>query len=106
MEEINKQRLHSVVLSESSESNMSKETQQINKSNENTMDKTFICCFSNRWWFKHTNPAIYTNYDENYCQCCKFLDCCTWCLEFRNKKCLCCKNNVVCFMCCCTITFQ
>ena len=101
MEENNNHRLKSVILSDSSESELSKELKD-----ENIMNKSFICCFSNRWWFEHTSPAAYKIYDENDCLCCICLDCCTWCLEFHYKKSSCCKNNVICFMCCCSITFQ
>jgi hypothetical protein len=105
MEENINQRLHSVVLSESNESKGSKETHE-SKINNDVTKKSFVCCFSNKWWFDHSSPAGYKNYDENDCLCCACLDCCTWCLEFQQKKSKCCKNDVVCFMCCCSITFQ
>ena len=97
MEENSNHTLESLVLSDSS---------KLNERKENVMNKPFICCFSNRWWFDHSTPAAYKIYDENDCLCCTCLDCCTWCLEFQQKKSKCCKNDVVCFMCCCSITFQ
>ena len=99
MEENNNQRLHSVVLTESNNSNDSNNSNIAN-------DKQFLCCFSNKWLFEHSGPAGYKNYNDNYYLCCSCLDCCTWFLEFEQKKSCCCKKNIVCFMCCCSITFQ
>ena len=103
MDENSNQRLHSVVLTESSESNISKESEVLKDA---FTKKKFICCFSNKWCFDHTNPAAYRIYDEDDYLCCTFFDCCSWCLEFQREKSLCCKKNVVCFMCCCSISFQ
>ena len=96
MDDNNDERLHSVVLTDSSES----------KKDFFIKNEPTICCFSNKWWLEHTSPSTYKIYDENYCLCCRCLDCCTWCLEFQNTKLSCCKKNIVCFMCCCSITFQ
>ena len=58
MEENNDNRLHSVVLTDLNDLKES-------KASNNTTDKSFVCCFSNKWWFDHLRPAAYTNYDEN-----------------------------------------
>jgi hypothetical protein len=69
-------------------------------------NKYIICCFSEKWCFKHQGIAVNKEYDESDCLCFRFLDFCTWCLEFKQKrKCLCHKRTV-CFMCCCSITFE
>ena len=105
MEENSNQRLHSIVLSDSSESEISKESKKLNEDNI-IMDKPFIRCFSNKWCFQNLTPCANKTYDEKDYLCCTYLDCCTCCLEFHQKKSKCCKNNVVCFMCCCSITFH
>ena len=115
MEESSKQRLHSVILSEShllsKESHVS--TKELNEPKElneykdnNIIYESFICCFTNKWCFDHMNPASYRIYDETHEIYCICFDCCNWCLEFEQNKCLCCKKNSICFMCCCTIRFK
>lgn len=76
-------RLHSIALSESEENN--------NMSNDKPM--------------KSNNTKVYKIYDENASLLCKCLDWCSW-YSNSYKKSNCCKNNVVCFMCCCSITFE
>ena len=76
-------RLHSIALSESEENN--------NMSDDKPM--------------KTNNAKVYKIYDENDCLLCKCLDWCSW-YSNSYKKSNCCKNNVVCFMCCCSITFE
>ena len=44
---------------------------------------------------KSNNTKVYKIYDENASLLCKCLDWCSWY-----------SNNVVCFMCCCSITFE
>jgi len=49
---------------------------------------------------------VYKIYDDNDCLLCKCLDWCSWCSNISYKKSDCCEQNVVCFMCCCSITFE
>ena len=98
MEENNDNRLHSVVLTDFNDLKES-------KASNNTTDKSFVCCFSNKWWFDHLRPAAYTNYDENDKVYFMWFDCCAWCLEFEQKKWCCCKESVYCNLCCCRIHF-
>ena len=91
-------RLHSVALSDS-ESNESYE------SKKNSDDKPIIktktrCCF------KTNKMNMYKIYDENDCLLCKCLDWCSWLSNIDFKKSSCCEQNIVCFLCCCSITFQ
>jgi hypothetical protein len=68
--------------------------------------KTICCCINDIWCFKHQGLSAYKIYDDNDCLCFKCLDCCTWCLEFKqNRNCLC-KDKTICFMCCFSITFD
>jgi hypothetical protein len=69
-------------------------------------NKYIICCFSEKWCFKHQGLPIIKEYDETYCLCFRFLDCCTWCLEFKQKKTFICYKKTVCFICCCSITYE
>jgi hypothetical protein len=86
-------RLHSVALSETEENK--------NISNDKPMPikKTKICCFETN------NTTVYKIYDENDCLLCKCLDWCSLCSN-SYKKSKCCKKNIVCYMCCCSITFE
>lgn len=98
-------RLESIVLTESNEY----EKNPISNNNEpllkNKKEKC-ICCFSSRWCFENVTPGAYKIYNENDYLCCPCLDCGSWCLEFQYKKSECCKKNIICFMCCCIISFQ
>ena len=76
-------RLHSIALSESEENNIS---------NDKSM--------------KTNEMNVYKIYDENDCLLCKCLDWCSWLSNIDCKKSSCCEQNIVCFMCCCSITFQ
>ena len=69
-------------------------------------ENIYICCFSEKWCFKHQGLPINNDYDENFCLCFKIFDCCTWCFEFKQKKTCLCPKSTVCFMCCCSITFD
>jgi hypothetical protein len=69
-------------------------------------NKYYICCFSEKWCFDHRGISLNKEYDENVCLCFQFLDCCAWCLEFKQKRNCFCRDTTVCFMCCCTITFD
>ena len=77
-------RLHSVALSESEE-------------NKN---------ISNDKPIKTSELNMYKIYDDNDCLLCKCLDWCSWYSNISYKKSTCCEQNVVCFMCCCSITFE
>jgi hypothetical protein len=70
--------------------------------------KKYICCFiTEKWCFKHQGLSAYKNYDDNDCLCFEFLDCCSWCLEFKQPRInWVCKEKTICFMCCFSITFQ
>jgi len=87
-------RLHSVALSESE----SDESKQI--SDDKSIIKKKTCCF------KTNEMNVYKIYDENDYLLCKYLDWCSWLLNVDCKKSNCCKQNIICFMCCCSITFQ
>lgn len=63
------------------------------------------CCITEKWCFEHTGLAIIKEYDKNVNNCCKCLDCCTWCLEFRAKKYSICTKQTNCYLCCCSIYF-
>jgi hypothetical protein len=63
------------------------------------------CCISEKWCFKHTGIAAIRNYDENINNCCVYLDCCSWCLEFQITKYSICKKQTICYLCCCSIYF-
>ena len=94
-------RLHSVALSDS-ESNESYESYESKKTSD---DKPIIktktrCCF------KTNKMNVYKIYDENDCLLCKCLDWCSWLSNIDFKKSSCCEQNIVCFLCCCSITFQ
>ena len=63
-----------------------------------------LCCFiKDKWYIEHTGFTGMKNYDKNKISCCKCLDCCTWCLEFRFEKCF--LKDVNCYLCCCSIYF-
>lgn len=62
------------------------------------------CCITEKWCFNHMGIASIRSYDKNINNCCTCLDCCTWCLEFQTKKCSC-KNQTICYLCCCSIYF-
>jgi len=97
-------RLHSIALSESEESKHIPDDKPIKK------PKT--CCSktnkSNE--SKESNETnemnVYKIYDENDCLLCKYLDWCSWLSNINCKKSSCCERNIVCFMCCCSITFE
>ena len=59
-----------------------------------------------RWLFFHSSPASYRIYDENTNYCCSYLNCCSWCLEFRYKENLFCKKNTICFLCCISFIYE
>lgn len=64
------------------------------------------CCFiSEKWCFEHSGIAGFKHHDETKNNCCVYLDCCTWCLEFRCKKLSICSKEMNCYMCCCAIYF-
>lgn len=69
-------------------------------------ENEFICCFSEKWCFKHQGLAVQREYIETDCLCFRFLDWCSWCLEFKQKRTCICKNRTICFMCCCSITYD
>ena len=77
-------RLDSIALSESEENN--------NVSDDKPM--------------KTKQMNVYKIYDENDCLLCKYLDWCSWLSNINCKKSSCCERNIVCFMCCCSITFE
>ena len=52
------------------------------------------------------DKAIIKTNNENDCLLCKCLDWCSWLSNIDCKKSSCCEQNIVCFMCCCSITFQ
>ena len=92
-------RLHSVALSESeSESDESYVSEKI--LDDKPIIKTKTCCF------KTNKMNVYKIYDENDCLLCKCLDWCSWLSNIDLKKSSCCEQNIVCFLCCCSITFQ
>ena len=69
--------------------------------------KHICCCINDIWCLKHQGLSAYKNYDDNDCLCFKCLDCCTWCLEFKQKRTnWLCKEKTICFMCCFSITFH
>ena len=105
MDESRSDRFHSVGLSDSSDSDVSYIKINLPECN-NTMCEVFTCCFSNKWCFNHITPAAYGNSGETHEIYCVCFDCCTWCLEFEQNTCLCCKKNSTCFMCCFTIRFK
>jgi len=63
------------------------------------------CCITEKWCFQHTGVAAIREYDKNINNCCICLDCCTWCLEFQTNKYSICKNQSICYLCCCSIYF-
>ena len=64
------------------------------------------CCYTiDMWCNEHTGLAIINEYDNNVNNCCIFLDCCTWCIEFRRDKYEICNNQTICYFCCCSIYF-
>jgi len=95
--------LKSVTLSDRSISDKSEP--ETNVSLLSTKTKFLCCCISHKWCFKHQGLSAYKFYDENDVLCFKCLDCCSWCLEFKQKKNCLCKNKTICFMCCFSITF-
>jgi|688.fasta_scaffold04704_4 hypothetical protein len=92
MEDEYTSRLHSVALSESDESKKI--------SDDKPIIKTKKCCF------KTNEMNVYKIYDENDCLLCKCLDWCSWLSNIDCKKSSCCERNIICFMCCCSITIQ
>lgn len=69
-------------------------------------DKYILCCcISEKWCFQHTGLASIRKYDKNINNYCICLDCCTWCLEFNQKKMSICKNQTNCYLCCFVIYF-
>ena len=69
-------------------------------------DKRMCCCIYDKWCFKHQGLSAYKIYDDNDCLCFTCLDCCTWCLEFKQKRSILCRRKTICFMCCFSITFD
>lgn len=68
--------------------------------------KYICCCFSEKWCFQHQGLSAPKEYGENECLLCPCLDCCAWCLEFKNKKNCLCRDNTYCFLCCFTFIFE
>jgi hypothetical protein len=81
MEDEYTSRLHSVALSESDESKKISDD-------------------------KPSEMNVYKIYDENDCLLCKCLNWCSWLSNIDCKKSTCCERNIICFICCCSITFQ
>jgi hypothetical protein len=74
---------------------------------ETSKNNIICCCVSNNWCFKHQGLSAYKSYDVNDCICFECLDCCTWCLEFKQSRTSwICKKKTICFMCCFSITFH
>jgi hypothetical protein len=67
--------------------------------------KKICCCISETWCFKHSGIPGFKEYDENKNNCCTYLDCCTWCLEFNLSKKITCFKETNCYLCCCAIYF-
>lgn len=63
------------------------------------------CCVSEKWWFHNSGVAGITAYDTSTYNYCTLLDCCSWCLECRLDKSLCCNNKSNFYICCCVIYF-
>jgi len=63
------------------------------------------CCITEKWCFEHSGIAGFKEYDDTKNNCCKCLDCCTWCLELNYKKPFCCIKETYCYLCCLTINF-
>jgi len=97
--------LKSVALSDAqSDRNLSDNKEILIPSSNETY---YLCfCVSDKWCFKHQGISAYKNYDKNDCLCCTYLDCCSWCLEFKQKKNSLCKYKTICFFCCFSITFD
>jgi hypothetical protein len=95
------ERLDSVMLSDTSDS-----SEILKNIVHSKQDKYLICCFTYKWCFKHQGLSAYKIYDVDDCLCFRCLDWCTWCLEFKQKKNGLCKYKTICFICCCSITFQ
>lgn len=93
------------------EHNSNESLYQVSRKSESLLtrpsEKKYIlcCCISEKWCFEHSGIAVIKEYDENKNNCCKCLDCCTWCLEFKFKKPCNCIKDTNCFICCCTIYF-
>jgi hypothetical protein len=69
-------------------------------------DKYLLCCcVTEKWCFEHSGIAVFKEYDEDINNCCKCLDCCTWCLEFNLKKPCNLIKDTNCYLCCLTIYF-
>jgi hypothetical protein len=63
------------------------------------------CCITDKWYFEHTGLASMKEYDNTINNCCVWLDCCTWCLEFQTRKYNVCEKPTICYLCCCSIYF-
>jgi hypothetical protein len=63
------------------------------------------CCITEKWCFEHSGIAGLKEYDETKNNCCKCLDCCTWCLEFNYKTRFNCLKDTYCYLCCLSINF-
>jgi len=76
-------------------------------SSNSSQDKYTLacCCVTDKWYFDHTGLATIKEYDSTVNNCCISLDCCTWCLEFRIRKCSICEKPCICYLCCCSIYF-
>ena len=76
-------------------------------SSNSSQDKYTLgcCCVTDKWYFDHTGLASIKEYDNTVNNCCVWLDCCTWCLEFRITKSSVCEKPVICYLCCCSIYF-
>jgi hypothetical protein len=69
-----------------------------------------FCCLSDefmKWWFFHSTPTgITVEYKETDVFLCYYLDCCSTCLELNFTKTFLCKERTICFMLCCSFTFE
>jgi len=70
-------------------------------------EKKYIlcCCITEKWCFEHSGIAVFTEYDETKNNCCKCLDCCTWCLELNYKNPFNYVKDTHCYLCCLSINF-
>ncbi len=64
------------------------------------------CCISEKWCFEHSGIPAFNYYDQNINNICLYLDCCSWCLEFKlSKKKYCNDKDTICYLCFCSIYF-
>jgi len=69
-------------------------------------NKYICCCFSEQWFFQHHGLSAPKEYGKNDCLCFTCLDCCSWCLEFKQQRFFLCKERTFCFLCCITFIFE